>query len=144
MITTINPVLQRILNTSSIYFWLLPAWGSFHTVKPEACTLTLIFQAIQGHSPVKVIDGTCQLLVLLLAHCYESSIACSNVTLGKELNTGSKMWFGLMMVKVKLQWDDEEALAYTASPRLRGENSPECSNSGSHFAMGGAKTLISR
>jgi len=39
----------------------------------------------------------------LLAHCYWSSVASSNVTLGKELNTESKIRFGLMMVK--LQWE---------------------------------------
>lgn len=71
----------------------------------------------------------------------ESSAARSDVNLGKELNAESKIWFGLMMVKVKLEWDDEETLSYATGSRLRGKNSPECSNGSSHFAMGGAKTL---
>lgn len=59
-----------MLNTSSIYLLLLPAWGSFYTIKPKVCALALIFQGIRGDSPVTVTDGTCQLMVLLLAHCY--------------------------------------------------------------------------
>ena len=56
-------LLQRILTTGSIKSWQVPARGSFHIIKPETCTLMLISQATQGCSPVKVIDGTCQLLV---------------------------------------------------------------------------------
>lgn len=53
--------------------------------------LALIFQVLQGHSPVKVIDVTCQLLTASNSLLLESSTACS-----VELNTESKICFGLM------------------------------------------------
>lgn len=96
--------------------------------------LALIFQALQGHSPVKVIDVTCQLLTLLLTHC------SWRAALPVQGNWTQKAKSALVWC-FKLQWDNKEALAYTA--QLRGENSPECSST-AVTSLGVEQRLLSR